>query len=1215
MAPNATKGRNYLDQLDNARCEGDWDAVPELIRKVRKHAPARACLALTAEIEHGIVKSTKSQRPSIARPTTAGSDNGPATEVGVAAELPKLLTLIDEEHTYAEDRFQAQVCVGWLHWVVGEYNLAFGRLPEGLEENQVESLENISEWTRVCMLKSAYLRANCLARNEKEAEALGVFEAAIPESSFSWSSQTAKKELRYWSELFLTEYCMLSNGCRDKGDVSLEDDNSLAGFRSWARWWDASKGSTSAGGFGFKGSVPRRRIWFEYYEALSTILQEDLAYPSKYLFPAQTEPSARAQLAVELKKAESAFEALLLNETTFPRADEDREEIELFVEMFMRNWTILTGRGWSERDLGQGGKAALSVSVLEMLYRASTKTFHSTAILRSLFLVHLSLAEFDLALKSFDSYLEIVKKGKARVEKTGHEEKALDDDATVLETICLCISVLSRFGEREPADRAKELATELEHWLGKIKSPLPSGVMASVREDGGRSSATGDRVPAKILALAWQSIGLAQAQWARTTFDTSSRTDNQKKAITSLRTSLSADFTASADFRGVFALGLLLAEQRQLTTAIELVKTALLTKAPGDEMLVLHNGPFWRERALIPLWHLLSLLLSARQEYVLAARTCECAFEQFRDPVVLFGRQAQFKSDHLNEAEKDPDASQGLVDEMDDFEKENILEIKMTQLAIVEVTEGPRVAVNASLELLTLFSRLFGSVQSKQSLEPPKQAVLPRTSGTFRSIRSGLFGNRNSRAERRDSNGTTRAPEDIVATTQQRPQTQQSIQPISRAPTIQITQENGGSPRARRKSTSNEKRSESATRNSARKRDSQGTRRRAASTGPTPHAATVVDGDNFYTPMPGPDGLQASDFFSFASKRNPLSRPSSASRANSQMSDLSARPPGPDLSGIALEVIEPVGAVLPVIQFDKDQVKARRSSILLKVWLMIAGFYRRAEMYDDAKGAVNEAQKLVQTMESDMGKTSSDSAKKSPGSSSLRKPGWAGQKSIEELWADVWNENARLQLEKGDVDAARKDFEAALTHFPDHPGAIVGLSNILLDLYCEKTVPPPAFPGLDLVGGSDAMPGTDRSTSEVVFPEREHPDSPKHLPTGPLGLGAFRPQKHEPSKQASLPKSPNSLHHESQLEPPYKAASIPKVDRLASRDRAYGLLSNLTKLGAGWNNSEAWFALARAYEESGQLDKAKDVLWWCVELEEGAGVREWTCVNTGGYVL
>ncbi|KAF3769597.1 hypothetical protein M406DRAFT_335450 [Cryphonectria parasitica EP155] len=1207
--------RGYLDQLDHARCEGNWDAVPELVRKVRKHAPARVCLALTAEVEHGIVKATKSQRPTTARPGTAASGNIPSQDIEVAGQLPKLLGLIDEEQTYAEDRFQAQVCAGWLHWVIGEYELASVRLPEGLEENSVESLENISEWTRVCMLKSAYLRANCLARNNNDVQALGVFEAAVPPLSYTWNSHTAKKELRYWSELFLTEFCMLFNGCRDRGQVSLEEGNSLVCFRSWARWWEGPKGSALVGGFGFKGSVPRRRIWFEYFETLSTILQQDLAYPTAYT-TITGENSVRHHLWVELTQAERNFESLLLGETAFPRADEEREEVELFVEMLVQNWAILTGRGWNDQDLGQGGKAAVSATVLELLYRASMKTFHSTAILRNLFIVHLSLAEFDLALKAFDSYLEIVKKGKARVEKTGHQEKSLDADATVLETICLCISALSRFGGREAAEKARALATELEHSIEKLEPPPTNGGMQSVKEEGGRTSATGDRVPGKILALAWQSIGLAQAQWARTTFDASARTEVQRKAIRSLRTSLSSDFGGSADVRGVFALGLLLAEQRELTTAIELVKTALLTKPAEDETLVLHNGPFWKERSLIPLWHLLSLLLSARQEYILAARTCECAFEQFRDPAVLFGRQQLYKSDHLNEVEMDPEALKGLVDEMDDFEKENILEVKMTQLAIVEIMEGPRVAVNASLELLTLFSRLFGSTQPKQqSLAPPKTSAVPRTSGTFRSIRSGIFGNRTSRAD----TAVPQRPNDAkTEKSESRPQTANTT--ITRAPTIQV-HGSPNEPRSRRKSTSTEKRSESARRNSLRKKETHGARPRASSSGPNPHAATIVDGEPFYTPLGEGQGLQASDIFAYAQGRNPLSRPSSAvntpgvTRTVSQNSDFSPRVRATEMSGFALEAMEPLGAILPPIQFDKEHEKRRRGATLVKIWLMIAGFYRRAGMYDDSKGAVAEAQKIVQNMEADMGKGSGDTGKKSPGSSSLRDPGWAGNKSIEELWADVWCEMGHLSLAKQDVVSSRLGFEAALTHFPDHPGAIVGLSNILLDLYCEKIVPPKAFPGLDLVGGSDAMPGTDQSTADIISPVPQPADLAKLLPTQPLGLGALKKPKGERIQQAGVPKSPASLHHEGHLPPPYKASSVPLVDRLASRDRAYGLLSNLTKLGSGWNYSEAWFALARAHEESGQADKAKEVLWWCVELEEGMGVREWNCVNAGGYVL
>lgn len=38
-----TKAANYIDQLENARCNGDWQAVPELVRKIRKHAPDRSC--------------------------------------------------------------------------------------------------------------------------------------------------------------------------------------------------------------------------------------------------------------------------------------------------------------------------------------------------------------------------------------------------------------------------------------------------------------------------------------------------------------------------------------------------------------------------------------------------------------------------------------------------------------------------------------------------------------------------------------------------------------------------------------------------------------------------------------------------------------------------------------------------------------------------------------------------------------------------------------------------------------------------------------------------------------------------------------------------------------------------------------------------------------------------------------------------------------------
>jgi hypothetical protein len=137
------------------------------------------------------------------------------------------------------------------------------------------------------------------------------------------------------------------------------------------------------------------------------------------------------------------------------------------------------------------------------------------------------------------------------------------------------------------------------------------------------------------------------------------------------------------------------------------------------------------------------------------------------------------------------------------------------------------------------------------------------------------------------------------------------------------------------------------------------------------------------------------------------------------------------------------------------------------------------------------------------------------------------------------------------------------------------LSNILLDIYCE------------------------------VIPLE---------PTRPTGIVT-------PISQPSLPvvqkdnENTKTQHLTSHIPSAENQLSPPELNRLAARDRAFGLLSTLTKLGAGWDYSEAWYALARAYEESGQIEKTKEVLWWCVELEDTHPVRSWKNVTMGGFVL
>lgn len=959
---------------------------------------------MTAENECAISKATSTA--AAPESSTGQHDGAPGqdTNLDTANRIPKLQNERDTESAYLEDKFQAQVCIGWMQWVVGEYDAVLGSLPASLDfqVTGIDSNNTSSEWTTVCILKAAYLKANCLTRVSQRREAMAVLHSALPALSRIWDHKTIGKQLSYWAELFLTEYTVIASDSLRAAETSLDETNSLACFRSWARYWSNSKSSV-AGGYGFKGAGPRRRVWAEYYLALSRIVEEDVAYPTGYLTTVVSDAPARAQLRAELQSVETSYKALLLTETAFPRAEESRDEMEAFVRASVQNWSIICGRGWREHDLGPGGRNSYSRGILDTLYSAATKTYHSVAILRSLFLVHLSVAEFDLALKAFDSYLELVKKGRARVEQTGEREPSLDDDGTILETISKAVIALCRYGHRASAEKARRLAAELEDWLSKLPQLKSSdGVTTAIPEVEDRNSLLYPPAPPQVIALSWQAIGLAHGHWSKVTFEAASRTEIQAKAIRCLRKSLASEYGRSRDIRSYFALALILAERRDLPTAIEVVKAALMTtQGQEDEDYHLTYGQYWQQRSLIPMWHLLALLLSARQDYVMAAKACEGALEQFKDPTVLFGKSSPgYKSEHLNNMDQNGEKTsgpRGLVDEMDDAEKESILEVKMTQLALIELVEGADVAVNASYELLTLFSRLFGYVAAQPIHNAQQQAKQPpKTSGTLRSIKGSIFGrgDRSRPPTRQPSTATISERASTVGATP-RPATAQTVG--STAPTIQVTGDNG------RPSSVSAARSDSRRRNSLRKQDRSSSRSRVVSAGGGPPPAfstqpTIIDETPYFTPAT--EGEQQSDFFS-AAKRS-TSRSSSHSRGrlmpsfNSYLSSTSKMSEYSELTPEGTTLISSID-VLPFIQYSKEKEKMRRATILIRLWLMIAGLYRRAGMFDDGKAAVSEAQKLVQALET-------ESAREPAGSAGVKGLGWAESKSVEDLWGDIYAE-------------------------------------------------------------------------------------------------------------------------------------------------------------------------------------------------------------------
>lgn len=798
--------------------------------------------------------------------------------------------------------------------------------------------------------------------------------------------------------------------------------------------------------------------------------------------------------------------------------------------------------------------------------------------------MYAALAEFNLATKALDSYLEILTKGKARVKKSGKAEIGLDDDATALATAAAGIKMLCAYGRRKDAEKALSIAGTTEKWLqdlhpGSSAEPIVSA--DDVPQDlVDQQRTTKPPVPGKALALGYHALGVSQACWARLTYETSARSTLQAKAISNFRTALNPDIGVEDDIEILYSLALVLTETRDIDAAIGTVKRALSVEIDGSKTKGVSATDFAADSIedeskldpdtrglLLRCWHLLVLLLSARQNFTTAVASCEAALDIYGGKSILYGDVKLLDS----------------IADLTLLEKKAIIEIKMTQLALAEVIDGAEEAVNTSGELLGLYTMLFKySVKTlkvqENNLTPP-----PRATGTTRSFRGSFLG-----LPKDPSLKSRKADLKAENTTSSSLRSYESPDESIRPPAISVTGGDGDTvPEDPNHHANFLGRHES---NKLRKRNSKksmGSRRQSRAVSPARPATATSAYRHLHLGLPhrgrhnGPivvddpdDGSQYNGSYdsyevgiaishdmpsvpttptATSDPPNPLDNNSSATQnmnhRNPNSFPISPKPP--QSQNTQPQPTSPsIFVSLPEPHFSPAEQQRHASTLLTKIWLLIASLYRRAGMQVDAQGALSEATTCIQSIETTIAMRDGSSAE------NFATPGYGRLKSCDELWADVLAEQAALHIATENMSQASAAYETALGHYPNHVAATVGLSNILLDAYSK---PPPGEP----------IPVT---------------ETPKSIPT-----------------LASLPTvssgQPAELSTPSDLLP-----------RLAARDRAYGLLSALTKSGSGWDCSEAWYALAEAYEKGGQVEKAKEALWWVVELEEGRGVRTWECV-------
>lgn len=1182
------KAHRYIAALDNARCQDKWDEVPELIRKVTKHAPHETCLIETATAELQVVAHVK-KKPLALKATNSTSP----TPSNLWELIPSLLSTVDKAGNSEQAALQAQVCLGWVHWTLNEPGLAATRLPKDFAAT-VDSLstskESLSPWTEVCLVKGCYIKGTAQSITSNVAEALETFESAIPWLNSRLPASLANPQFLHWSDKLLSRGAIVAGNevCAKAPRV---DDNlvelALKLFRLWSAHPNVGQGAvplaTEIEGPAEPASAAT--TWKSYYNLLSTILQQGLVYIAPENGP------KRPQLAREFRHVESMSEASLLREEKFPMANAHNPHVEIWVEQVIRNWEILCGPQWTDEDLGDGGQNAMGRNVLDILYRAASKTYHSHNILRRLFHVHSSLANFDLAMKALDSYIEIVTGAKDRAEKSA-EYGELESDEIFLQTLSEGVFTLCCFGSFEEAEKAKGLTEQLKKYVSKHVRQDENSLESKKLELLGTGSSSSQKVSPSILAMTFRAIGVGLANWASWTPINETRNDVRMEAIGYLENSISPELENEFNYSSLYALAMLLAENRDLDGAIDYVKSALAWNSQSAINTV--QADLSRQRDLVALWHLLALLLSAKKEFGIAERACEAAFEQFPSALTSFGLNEKPSPEQLqdpNERYNITGLKNTLIEQLQGREKERIIETRMTQLAFFELLEGPEAALNHSDHLLGLFAVLFpdldqGTKPEKKAKEDQDQELLvpPKSSSGTRSLRGSVFGrhHKSHRAPGRRARSMS-SIRDRMSPSPARSHKEQSPEPTVTADhTVDAT------------ASTDLGRSDS-TRHKLRKRGS--LKRLGSRRSQNTHHINGNGTNGFEAPESQqepsgeevPSGQVAEPAVSNAhptaqleSAKQPLPPIAHNLKHSQQPAPIghTKQPPEQDVRlPVSYRYDSPTTAVT---RFPTTEAQKYALGILVKIWLFVAGLYRRASLFEDAEEACEEASRQAAKVEALVASHESSAR-------SFSARGWGGGKSSEELWGDVDAEKGFLAQTRSRPHEAIELFEEALVRDPDHPKATIGLANLLLDIWDQK------------------LP------AELPQPSLEY-DLPPFYLSDPAKLDHH--SKSHPASSAEKPASTNGWQQKGSDKPSVPKDDEPKLlSRLAARDRAYGLLSALTKRGSSWDNSEAWYALSRAYEAGGQIEKLKEVLWWCIELEDRRPIRHWSNIGSGLYVL
>ncbi|KAG0013488.1 hypothetical protein BGZ81_000997 [Podila clonocystis] len=344
-----------------------------------------------------------------------------------------------------------------------------------------------------------------------------------------------------------------------------------------------------------------------------------------------------ASIACELPSVHTYWEESLFGFVQFPKAGEI-------------NWRVLDliERIVDDRKLIGFSSEASKRSHVELIYRASQKTFQSPRLLRFLFFAQVNAGLYGEADVTLQAYWDRI--------QTDSQVKNHTDSALTLE------QRIHQDVESE-SETATVLVAGSRLYSNNLSKPAQAQLFAE------RSLAFIQKAPQNeenqlLLHDANKYQAAALGLLASEAHDPEKRPELYAKAVESLERAVQI---LPESYDGHYLLALQLAEMRETSRAITSVK----------QSLALHT-------AHIPSWHLLALLLSAKKDFIRALDVCAVGLKESLWDLP--------ETDLISAAQVDGD---------------EYLALRITQVQLLDQVHGPEATLEPQEALFALYTKVF----------------------------------------------------------------------------------------------------------------------------------------------------------------------------------------------------------------------------------------------------------------------------------------------------------------------------------------------------------------------------------------------------------------------------------------------------------------------------------------------------------------------------